>query len=321
MALERLSIGGGESMESRPWIDIVEGNTARHGCLVAGIDPFLPDIPSFFEEDNGGAWIERYVQFLLDTIEGHVGFIKFQSAYFEACGIPGLAALSAGMRRARAAGIGVIFDAKRADIDPTASAYARAYLTPAHAGGSGDFETDCLTVNPLMGPDSLEPFVECVRRYGKGLLVICRTSNPDASWLQDRMAGNRSISDWVAELIGSFAMKTELSDRLSPIGAVVGATIPQGGRLLRQLLPRSIILAPGLGAQGGDPATIRSLRGSRPGDVLVPVSRGLTRVEDRSISISAYRKIIVERLDGFRQAVADGQPHILASTATPPVAA
>src|SRR5438270_394149 len=72
-----------------------------------------------------------------------------------------------------------------------------------NAGGSGDFEADCLTVNPLMGPDSLEPFLECVRRYGKGLFVLCRTSNPGAGWLQDRMTGNRFVSDRLADLIAT----------------------------------------------------------------------------------------------------------------------
>ena len=79
--------------------------------------------------------------------------MKFQSAYFEAYGLAGLSALSLAMKRARAAGVGVILDAKRGDIGSTAAAYARAYLTPIHAGASGDFEADCFTVNPMMGPD------------------------------------------------------------------------------------------------------------------------------------------------------------------------
>jgi orotidine-5'-phosphate decarboxylase len=203
--------------------------------------------------------------------------VKFQSAYFEACGLAGLTALSAGIRKARAAGIGVILDAKRGDIGATAAAYARAYLTPASAGGSGDFEADCLTVNPLMGPDTLEPFVECATRFGKGLFVLCRTSNPGAGWLQDKLTGNRLVSDRLADLIAAMGANANSDLRLNAVGAVVGATVPHEGRRLRQLLPRSIILAPGLGAQGGDAAAIHSLRGSTPGDLLIPVSRGLTR--------------------------------------------
>lgn len=283
-------------MASTTWLEIVDANVRERGELVIGIDPSLADLPQFFERGDGH-WISRYVDFLLDIVETRAGFVKFQSAYFEAGGLAGLSALSAGMKRAKAAGMGVILDAKRGDIGATATAYAKAYLTPAEEGGSGDFEADCLTINPLMGPDTLAPFVDCAVRHGKGLFVLCRTSNPGAGWIQDKMAGNRAISDRVADLIGGFAPPG--ADGLSPVGAVIGATVPNEGRRLRQLLPRSIILAPGLGAQGGDPAAINSLRGSRPGDLLVPVSRGLTRVEDRTLSQDAYGNLILERMQQF----------------------
>jgi orotidine-5'-phosphate decarboxylase len=289
-------------MESRSWVEIVEDNVRQFGELVVGIDPSLPDLPRFLEQGDANSWIGRYVDLILDAAEGHVGFVKFQSAYFEAGGLTGLAALSAGMKRAKAAGMGVILDAKRGDIGATASAYARAYLTPASAGGSGDFEADCLTINPLMGPDTLEPFVDCANGFGKGLFVLCRTSNPGAGWLQDKMAGNRLISDRVADLIGGLDVAG--SGSLSPIGAVIGATVPNEGLRLRRLLPRAIILAPGLGAQGGDVASIHSLRGTRSGDLLVPVSRGLTRVEDRDISATAYRAMILDKIDQFKAAIA-----------------
>lgn len=289
-------------METRSWVDIVEENVGRFGDLVVGIDPSRPDVPRALAHDEADNWIAGYVDFILDTVEGHVGFVKFQSAYFEALGLVGLAALSSAMKRAKAAGMGVILDAKRGDIGATAAAYARAYLTPAADGGSGDFEADCLTINPLIGPDTLDPFVQCANRFGKGLFVLCRTSNPGASWLQDKMAGNRLISDRVADLIGALPAGDTTS--LSPFGAVIGATVPHEGRRLRQLLPRSIILAPGLGAQGGDAASIHALRGTRPGDLLVPVSRGLTRVEDRDVSLDAYRALILERIAQFKAAIA-----------------
>ncbi|MGV2107408.1 orotidine-5'-phosphate decarboxylase [Agrobacterium vitis] len=285
------------------WTEIVKANVEHYGDLVAGIDPSLGDVPAVFENGNG-CWIEDYVDFLLDTIEGHVGFVKFQSAYFEACGIKGLKALSMGMARARASGIGVILDAKRGDIGATASAYAKAYLVPGAEGGSGDFEADCLTVNPLMGPDTLAPFVEAAQAHGKGLFVLCRTSNPGAGWLQDKMTGNQLISDRLAGLIGGFIPDTIEDGDLSAIGAVIGATVPAEGRRLRQFMPRSIILAPGLGAQGADPLAIHSLRGTVPGDLLVPVSRGLTKVEDRSLSLGAYAELILGRLDSFKQSIA-----------------
>ena len=291
-------------MSTPTWNELVQNNVERFGDLVVGIDPLRGEIPQFFGSGGESSWIGDFVNFTLDTIEGHAGFVKFQSAHFEACGLVGLSALSAGMKRARAAGIAVILDAKRGDIGSTAAAYARAYLTPEAEGGSGDFEADCLTVNPLMGPDTLEPFVECANRFGKGLLVLCRTSNPGASWLQDRMAGNRLVSDRLAELIGGLGNAALSPTGLSPIGAVIGATVPNEGRRLRQLLPRTIILAPGLGAQGGDPAAIHSLRGTIPGDLLVPVSRGLSLVEDRGISAGEYRQLMVHRIERFKAAIA-----------------
>ena len=289
-------------MDNRTWVDIVQENVCKFGELVIGIDPSFPDIPHALARDGGESWLAAYVNFLLDTVEGKVGFVKFQSAYFEAYGLVGLSALSAGMKRAKAAGMGVILDAKRGDIGATAAAYARAYLTPVADGGSGDFEADCLTINPLMGPDTLDPFVECANRFGKGLFVLCRTSNPGAGWLQDKMAGNRPISDRVADLIGALPV-TDASP-LSPFGAVIGATVPHEGRRLRHLLPRSIILAPGLGAQGGDAAAIHSLRGNRLGDLLVPVSRGLTRVEDGDVPLELYRAMILEKVNQFKTAIA-----------------
>nr|WP_181377236.1 orotidine-5'-phosphate decarboxylase [Ochrobactrum sp. LM19]AJW29877.1 orotidine 5-phosphate decarboxylase [Ochrobactrum sp. LM19] len=288
-------------MENPTWVEIVETNVRKYGDLVVGIDPSLPDLPQFFEQEDSN-WVDRYVNFILDAVEKDVGFVKFQAAYFEASGLAGLAALSSGMKRAKAAGMGVILDAKRGDIGATAKAYARAYLTPLAEGGSGDFEADCLTINPLMGPDTLEPFVETANRFGKGLFVLCRTSNPGAGWIQDKMAGNRLISDRVADLIGGFSPAHTAT--LSAIGAVIGATVANEGRRLRHLLPRSIILAPGLGAQGGDIASIHSLRGTRPGDLLVPVSRGLTRVEDRTVSPDVYRELIMERINQFKAAIA-----------------
>lgn len=294
-------------MKGPSWTELVEQNVGQFGDLVAGIDPSLSDIPEFFDTGDG-VWIDRFVNFIIEAIEGRVGFVKFQSAYFEACGLAGMTALSSGIKKARAAGIGIILDAKRGDIGATAAAYAQAYLTPAAAGGSGDFEADCLTVNPLMGPDTLEPFVQCANRFGKGLFVLCRTSNPGAGWLQDKMTGNRLISDRLADLIASMGGMAGNSSRLNAVGAVVGATVPHEGRRLRQLLPRSIILAPGLGAQGGDPAAIHSLRGSIPGDLLIPVSRGLTRVEDRKISAVEFRQLIISRISGFKAAVAYDYP-------------
>lgn len=206
-------------MSAKTWASIVVTNVLSYGEIVVGIDPYLPDVPLAFEQSNGGTdWLPRYLDFVMDVAIGEVGFVKFQSAYFEAYGLAGLTALSVAMKRARAAGMGVILDAKRGDIGSTAAAYARAYLTPVSGGGSGDFEADCLTVNPMMGPDTLEPFLDCVDNFGKGLFVLCRTSNPGAGWLQDRMTGNRFVSDRLADLITTIGSGRTQDSCLSPVG-------------------------------------------------------------------------------------------------------
>ena len=230
--------------------------------------PRFPIIPEFFGHD--GQWIGRFVDFMIESIEGRVGFVKFQSAYFEACGLAGLTALSAGIKKARAAGIGVILDAKRGDIGATASAYARAYLTPASAGGSGDFEADCLTVNPLMGPDTLEPFVECANRFGKGLFVLCRTSNPGAGWLQDKMTGNRLVSDRLADLIAAMGANANNDSRLN-------RRRRRGGRDGAARGPASATIAAPLDHPGA--RSWRAGRGRRS-DSLVPARQHARRPAD-----------------------------------------
>lgn len=289
-------------MSQRRWQDLVIHNASEFGPLAVGIDPHRPDLPEAFGNDT--QWITRFIDFLIPVIAGQVGFVKFQAAYFEACGLAGLTALSRGIDLARTAGIGVILDAKRGDIDATSAAYSRAYLVPMSGGGSGDFEVDCLTVNPLMGPDTLEPYVEAALQFGKGIFVLCRTSNPGAAWLQDQMAGNHSVSDRLAELIRMIAQSAGADSELSPIGAVIGATAASEARRLRRQLPNSIILAPGIGAQGGDVATIHALQGAHIGDLIVPVSRGLTRIGDRSIDLEEYRAVLLDRIAYYKALVA-----------------
>ena len=242
--------------------------------------------------------------FLLDTIAGHAGLVKFQSAFFEAWGSAGVQALAKGVAQAKAHGIGVIMDAKRGDIDSTAAAYARAYLTPALAGGVSDLEADCLTVNPFLGPDTLEPLMRCAREYGKGLFVLAKTSNPGSGWLQDKTIDGTRVSDRIGELVAALARETKGASGLGAVGAVVGATYPEDGKRLRALMPDSILLAPGVGAQGASIANIRALDRPGGGGVLVPVSRGITKIADRSLSAADYADLIRKRIAEFRTMLA-----------------
>ncbi|MDX9690588.1 MAG: orotidine-5'-phosphate decarboxylase [Alphaproteobacteria bacterium] len=264
---------------NKHWADFVSDKVKARSDLVLGIDPLLSDIPDFLK--TGGRSVtdvlRAYVMFLLETTADQVGFIKYQSAFFEAHGAAGVGVLAESIAEAKRHGHGVILDAKRGDVGGTAEAYARAYLTPASAGGSSDLEVDCLTINPFLGPETLEPFVACAKTYGKGLFMLVKTSNPGAGWLQDREIGDTRVSDRIAQLVAEWAEETIGACGLSSIGAVVGATYPEDGRRLRKIMPDSIFLAPVLVPKAAKPTTLTPFSVRMALACLCPFSAGLRR--------------------------------------------
>jgi orotidine-5'-phosphate decarboxylase len=277
------------------WGDSVKTRIESFGNLVLGIDP-SPEHAPLGMLAQSDRFLERYTESLLDAAGADkVAFVKFQSAYFEAWGSEGLASLSRCISMARERQFSIILDAKRGDIGSTAEAYARAYLEP----GQSDLEVDCLTVNPFLGPDTLEPFVDRARHFGKGLFILVKTSNPGSGWLQDQQIENISVSERIADAVARWADQAVGSSGVSAVGAVVGATYPNQGKALRTLMPRSTFLAPGLGAQGGDPVAMSAL-GTDTGPVLVSVSRGAAAVEDRMVSNEEYVLLVRSRIDRFR---------------------
>lgn len=279
------------------WGDTVKFKIEMVGPLVLGIDPAPSHAPHILA-DQPDRFLERYTETLLDGAEGKLGFVKFQSAHFEAFGSGGIASLARCIAIARERKFAVILDAKRGDIGSTAEAYARAYLVP----GGSDLEVDCLTINPFLGPETLEPFVDCARDHGKGLFVLVKTSNPGSGWLQDQSIEGVSVSEQVAEIVAAWADETLGDHGIGAVGAVVGATYPSQARQLRTAMPRSIFLAPGLGAQGGDSRATSALA-TPTGPVLVSASRGVAAIEDRYIALDEYSALIRDRLDGFRHAL------------------
>ena len=279
------------------WGDTVKSKIETVGSLVLGIDP-APDQAPRALADQPDRFLERYVTTLLDGATGKVGFVKFQSAYFEALGSAGIASLARCIAIARERGFSVILDAKRGDIGSTAEAYARAYLVP----GGSDLEVDCLTINPFLGPETLESFVNCARDYGKGLFVLVKTSNPGSGWLQDQSIDGASVSRRMADIVARCADQTLGDHGIGAVGAVVGATYPSQAQQLRANMPRSVILAPGLGAQGGDPLATSALA-TPTGPVLISASRGVAAIEDREMSLDEYGALIRSRLDEYRLAL------------------
>ena len=241
----------------------------RAGPLCAGIDPSpallaewgLPDDPS---------GLRSFCQACLEGFAGAVAALKPQVAFFERQGAAGMAELERFLAAAAEAGVLVIADAKRGDIDSTARAYADAWL-----GETSSLAADAVTAHPYLGLGALAPLVERAAAGGRGVIVVVRSSNPEGRGLQEALtaAGPRVEDQLLAEI-------ADLNGRpdvpAGTVGAVIGATLEPSEFALSQL--NGVILAPGLGAQGAGPADVAArFAGCRPGTVLPSSSRGLLR--------------------------------------------
>jgi orotidine-5'-phosphate decarboxylase len=225
------------------------------GPLCVGIDPHAPLLEKWGLTDDAEG-LARFTDVVVDALAGSVAVLKPQLAFYERHGSRGLAVLEAAVPRARSAGTLVLLDAKRGDIGSTMDAYAD-YLRPDHP-----LAVDAMTVSPFLGPDSLQPAVDTARRYGGGLFVLARTSNPDAGTFQHALVGSpptqRSVAQAVVDTVGRW--NAEGDQRAGSFGVVVGATLSELDVDLAGL--GGPVLAPGLGAQGGSPADLRRLFGT-----------------------------------------------------------
>lgn len=204
--------------------------------------------------------------------------VKLQLACFERLGAPGWQALAGVVEIAHQSGLLAIADAKRGDVPVTAAAYAQSLIgsTPSPWGELPGLGADAITVNPLLGGDSLQPFTAAAQAIGAGVFVLCRTSNPGAADLQDvETSGGRTVSERLAAAIDAIGAESVGAAGLSDVGAVVGATAPGHLARLRQMMPSAILLLPGVGAQGGAVDGLApAFSGNRAGG-LVTVSRSL----------------------------------------------
>jgi len=227
---------------------------AEKGPLCVGLDTDPSYIPPEVLRMYGSPAeaVLAYNRALVHAVAPSAACFKVQIAYYEAMGLSGLSAYAETLKAVRAAGIPVIADIKRGDIADTAKAYARAHF-------EGDFEADIVTLNPYMGFDTLEPFVEYAEKAGKGAFVLLRTSNPgmkDIEWLELAAsagvpAGSRVLDSVGAGLLALSRRFGVSAGSCSPFGAVVGCTEEADARLLRDRYPDLFFLIPGYGAQGG----------------------------------------------------------------------
>ena len=265
---------------------------ARASQLVVGLDPdpmsLWPRAYELTESQGPGSQLSAsaraafavaaHCALVIEAVAGHAVAVKLQVACFERLGPPGWAALSESAQRAREHGLLVLADGKRGDIDVTAAAYAQTYFgtTPTPYGEVPGIAADGLTVNPLLGIDSLRPLVQAARDSGAGVFALVRTSNSGAADVQDRpLERGGTVSERLAEIVRELGRDGVGNSGLSDVGAVVGATVPDRLARLRELMPETIFLLPGVGAQGGRVDALAPALGEHPASVLISASRGI----------------------------------------------
>lgn len=274
---------------------LVDSSRRRDSVLVVGLDPMPSRLPPEIEQ-KGLPEHEAVLEFCRGIIEAAsscAAAIKLQAAYFERLGPAGMQIYATLIQDAGALDLPVIADVKRGDIGSVAAAYAEAHLSV--------YGATCATVNPYMGSDAVRPFLEEARSLekGGGAFVLVATSNPSAESVQ--MAGDPPLYETAARLVAELGLKSEGAD-YPDAGAVVGVTRPEVGRRVRELLPDTLFLSPGYGAQGGGAEGVRSLLDNRDAGVLVNSSREIIYAHETSRH-GDYREASREAATSSREAL------------------
>lgn len=257
--------------------------------IVVGLDPMLKYIPKHlldaaykeYGENLKGVSeaILNYNKGLIDAIYELVPAVKPQIAMYEQFGIEGLIAFKKTVDYAHEKGLVVIGDVKRGDIGSTSAAYATAHLGGITIGDKkyAGFDEDFATVNPYFGIDGIDPFIKVCAEEKKGIFVLVKTSNPSSGEFQDRKLSdgdNRPLYEIVGEKVSKWG-ETLMGDSYSYVGAVVGATYPEMGKILRDIMPKTYILVPGYGAQGGKGSDLKAFFNEDGLGAIVNSSRGI----------------------------------------------
>ena len=241
---------------------LVEKIKQTKAPIVVGLDPMLSYVPEhitkkayaeYGETLKGAAeaiWL--YNRELIDHIHDLIPAVKPQIAMYEQFGVEGLITFQKTVDYCHEKDLTVIGDVKRGDIGSTSAAYATAHLGKVQVGAKKipAFNEDFATVNPYLGSDGITPFLDVCKEEKKGLFILVKTSNPSSGEFQDQMIGEKHLYEMVGERVAEWGSEL-MGDSYSYVGAVVGATYPEQGKLLRKVMPKSFILVPGYGAQGG----------------------------------------------------------------------
>lgn len=287
--------------------------------IVVGLDPMLSYIPEFIKEQayaekgetlaGAAEAIWQYNKGIVDATYDLIPAVKPQIAMYEQFGVEGLIAYKKTVDYCKAKDLVVIGDIKRGDIGSTSAAYATGHLGKVMVGSKSyaGFDEDFATVNPYLGSDGVDPFIKVCQEEKKGIFVLVKTSNKSSGELQDLEVNGKPIYEIVGELVAKWGEQC-MGDAYSYVGAVVGATYPEMGKVLRDIMPKTYILVPGYGAQGGKGADLVHFFNKDGLGAIVNSSRGI---------IAAYKQAGYEKFgeacyaDASRQAVLDMKEDIM----------
>ena len=233
-----------------------------HAPIVVGLDPMLNYIPKHLQDaafkecgetlEGAAEAVWQFNKAIVDATHDLIPAVKPQIAMYEQFGIPGLMAFKKTVDYCKEKDLVVIGDIKRGDIGSTSAAYAAGHIGRVQVGSKeyAGFDEDFVTVNPYLGSDGVNPFIDVCKKEKKGLFILVKTSNPSSGEFQDQLVNGRPLYELVGEKVAEWGQEC-MGDSYSYIGAVVGATYPEMGKILRRIMPKAYILVPGYGAQGG----------------------------------------------------------------------
>ena len=288
---------------------LVEKIQKMNAPIVVGLDPMKKFVPEHitkkaFEEygetlEGAAEAIWQYNKGIVDAIYDLVPAVKPQIAMYEQFGIPGLVAFHKTVEYCKQKGLVVIGDIKRGDIGSTSEAYAVGHLGKVAVGSKSyyGFDEDFVTVNPYLGSDGVNPFIKVCKEEKKGIFVLVKTSNPSSGEFQDRLVDGKPLYEIVGEQVAKWGEDC-MGDSYSYVGAVVGATYPEQGKLLRKVMPKAFILVPGYGAQGGKGADLVHFFNEDGLGAIINSSRGI---------IAAYQQEKYAQFGGLNYAEASRQ--------------
>lgn len=241
---------------------LVEKIKKTQAPIVVGLDPMLTYIPEHIKKkvfaeygetlEGAAEAVWQFNKEIVDHVYDLIPAVKPQIAMYEQFGVPGIMAFKRTVDYCKSKDLVVIGDIKRGDIGSTSAAYAIGHLGRVQVGSKEyvPFDEDFATVNPYLGSDGVNPFIKVCQEEKKGIFVLVKTSNPSSGEFQDRRIEDRPLYEYVGEKVDEWGRQC-MGDDYSYVGAVVGATYPEVGKMMRKIMPKAYILVPGYGAQGG----------------------------------------------------------------------